>query len=248
MPLMPVKYDKEWGLVAILDALGAASYTEDEITRFLGSRKLALALLDEKADAVLGTIRKDHLTTFTFNDTVVIIYRTERQSTLADVKSFFTLLRKFVVDSLANRILFRGSIAIGLFYVDDDSNTILGPAVTDAASWYDRADWIGVHATPHASMYIESLVDGNAKISNILCVDYSVPLTDGTAVAVKAVNWPKAFYVPSLTPCIGAEHPRAKCLQLLAKHGMPRGTERKYQNSMAFFDHVAKVQKLRAKQ
>lgn len=248
MPLMPVKYDKEWGLVAILDALGAASYTEDEITRFLGSRKLVLALLDEKADAILGAIRKDHLTTFTFNDTVVIIYRTERQSTLTDVKRFFTLLRKFVVDSLANRILFRGSIAIGLFYVDDDSNTILGPAVTDAASWYDRADWIGVHATPHASMYIDSLVDDDEKMSKILCVDYSVPLTDGTTLAMKAVNWPKAFYVPGLSPCTGSENPRGKCLQLLAKHRMPRGTERKYQNSIAFFDYVVKEHRLRKKQ
>jgi hypothetical protein len=246
MAIKLVDYDRGWGLVAILDALGASSYTEDDIQRFLGSRKLVLTLLDEKADAVLGEIRRDHLTTFTFNDTVMIIYRTVRPSTLEDIKAFFTLLRKFTVDSLANGILFRGSVAIGPFYVDDSTNTILGPAVTDAASWYDRADWIGVHATPHASMYIDSLIDGTVKASTYLYVEYLVPLNDGDGVPVKAINWPKAFYVPSLTPSIGVQHPRAKCLTLFAHHTVPKGTESKYRNSIAFFDHVVKEQKLEA--
>lgn len=54
---MPVP-DKEWGIVAILDALGAASYSDQEIGRFLRSREIILALLNEKAEAVLGEIKK----------------------------------------------------------------------------------------------------------------------------------------------------------------------------------------------
>src|SRR5437660_2947893 len=99
--------EREWGLVAILDALGASSYSDEEIARFIRSREIVLGLLNEKAEAV--AIPQGKLTTFTFNDTVVIVHRTGRESTLDDVAAFFTLLRKFLVDSLKNRILFRGS-------------------------------------------------------------------------------------------------------------------------------------------
>src|SRR5688500_8816444 len=114
------------GLVAILDALGAADFAERDIERFMKSRDLVLELLSEKAERVLGRIVKTQLATFTFNDTVVIVYRTDTPPTLGDVQAFFTLLRKFAVDSLANRILFRGAIAIGTFRMSEETNTILG--------------------------------------------------------------------------------------------------------------------------
>jgi hypothetical protein len=30
--------------------------------------------------------------------------------------------------------------------VDDTTNTVMGEAVSDAAAWYDKADWIGIAA------------------------------------------------------------------------------------------------------
>ena len=47
------------GLVAILDALGAATYSESEIERFLESRELVLDRLNERAEAgKIGTESK----------------------------------------------------------------------------------------------------------------------------------------------------------------------------------------------
>jgi hypothetical protein len=74
---------------------------------------------------------------------------------LREISAFFTIMRKFLVDSLGKGIFFRGSIAIGTFYANEDTNTVMGQAVTDAAAWYDKAEWIGVHATPRASMLID---------------------------------------------------------------------------------------------
>ena len=67
------------GLIAILDALGAAVYSDQEIAQFLNSRALVLRLLAEKAEskAIRGDIDAKAVTTFTFNDTVLIVYRTE---------------------------------------------------------------------------------------------------------------------------------------------------------------------------
>ena len=223
------------GLIAILDALGAAKYSRDAIDQFLRSREIIFDQLRDKASR-LG-IDATKVTVFTFNDTVLIVYRTDEAVTLKDVQAFGELLRKFEISSLAQGILFRGAISIGAFFVDAATNTVMGDAVTDAAAWYDRADWIGITATPQATLLIQSLLEQGGKDLDRLMVDYAVPIKDQSAVALKAVNWPKAFFVKGMTPCSGNEKQRAKCLSLLARHGVPKGTESKYFNTMKFFDH-----------
>src|SRR5262249_31335714 len=80
-----------------------------------------------------------------------------------------------------------------------------------------------------------------------LIVDYPVPLRDGSEQMLKVVNWPKAFFVTGLSPCREGEDERARCLELFTKHRVPKGTERKYLNALAFFDHIAQKQAAKAK-
>ena len=229
------------GLIAILDALGAANYSSEELSQFLKSRELVREQLNDKAERLGGPELAKRVITFTFNDTVLIVYQTEKPVNLKDVKRFGELLRRFAVKSLAQGILFRGAIAIGRFYVNARTNTVMGEAVADAAAWYDRADWIGITATPQATLLIQSLTEQGHQNIERLMVDYPVPLKDRSVLSLKAVNWPKAFFVRGMTPCAAGEEPRAKCLSLLARHGVPRGTESKYFNSVTFFDHCVKL-------
>ncbi|KRT73543.1 MAG: hypothetical protein XU12_C0008G0010 [Deltaproteobacteria bacterium CSP1-8] len=223
------------GFIAILDALGAASYSSEEIAQFLESRQIVLDLLGLKAEAVFGPVEAGRLSTFTFNDSVVIAYEVGSLPSLDDIGAFGSLLRHFEVKSLANGILFRGALAIGMFHSDNEKNTIMGKAVTDAAAWYDKADWIGIAATPHASLLIRSR-QGAKDIENVL-IDYPVPMKDKTVLSLRAVNWPKGFYVKGLRPQDDGEDPKCKCLEFLSRSGIPRGTEGKYFNTVAFFDH-----------
>lgn len=234
--------------MAILDALGASNYKGPEIAKFQRSRELVLDELRDKTVRVLGPIDAKRVTTFTLNDTVVIVHRIDGPVRLRDVQAFGELIRRFAVRSLANGILFRGSIAIGQFYVNSRTNTVMGEAVADAAAWYERADWIGIAATPQATLIIQSLIEeGHTDIGRLL-LDYSVPFKDRPPMILKAVNWPKAFFVRGMTPCVRGEEPRGKCLSLLAQHGVPHGSESKYFNSMQFFDHcVALWKKQRGK-
>jgi hypothetical protein len=229
--------EQEQGLIAILDALGAANYSGEGIDQFLKSRTLVLNLLTSKAKDVLGDLDASLVTVFTFNDTVLIVYATNRPAKAKDVEDFCLLLRKFAVDSLAQGILFRGAISIGFFHVNAQTNTVMGPAVTDAAAWYNRADWIGITATPQATLRIRSLIEQDHVDLDHVVVDYPVPLKEQPFHSLRAVNWPKAFYVHGLRPLAAGEKPKAKCLSLLAAHGVPRGTESKYFNTIAFFDH-----------
>jgi hypothetical protein len=229
--------EQKQGIIALLDALGAATYNDKEINQFLNSRERVLELLARKADVkkVRGDMKIEFVTTFTFNDTVLIVYCTPGKPTLNDVLHFCLLLRKFMVDSLVQGILFRGSVSIGKFYVDDQSNTVMGSAVTDAAAWYDSADWVGINATPHATMVVNALLHEGKDLDHVL-VDYPVPLKGCSSLDLKAVNWPKAFYVKGIRPVREGEDPKAKCLELLTNHKVPKGTESKHFNTVAFFD------------
>ena len=116
------------------------------------------------------------------------MYRVGAPPGLDDVKHFCLLLRKFAVDSLAKGILFRGTVSLGTFYVDDDTNTVMGQAVTDAAAWYESADWIGIHATPHATLAVQRLIEQGEDALGHVLVDYAIPLKGRPAMTLKAIN------------------------------------------------------------
>lgn len=237
---MKTPFERQNGIIAILDALGAASYGDAEVRRFIKSRDLVLQALNEKAEESFGDVDPQAVTTFTFNDTVLIVLKSPDGPTIDDIGAFFSMLRKFIADSLVNNILFRGSVSIGSFYVNDQTNTVMGQAVTDAAAWYEQADWIGVNATPRASLIIEGWLEGAKSRRKHLLIDWDIPLHGGRTIRAKAVNWPRAFLVPRISPCAKGEHPRKKLLELLSLHPVPRGVEAKYTNTLLFFDEDVK--------
>jgi hypothetical protein len=236
----------ETGLIAILDALGAASYSDAEIQKFLDSRALVLQLLNAKAESILGELT-DRVSTFTFNDTIVILLKAHDEPSVRDVTAFFTLLRKFLIETLVNRILFRGAISLGTFYASDETNTVMGQAVTDAAAWYNLADWIGIHATPRATVLIDHLLESEDDKRTEVVVDYQIPLKNKSKPTLKAVNWPKGYFVKGVSPCEPEQSRRANLLELLGRHPIPVGVEDKYFHAIAFFDWIVKSQKLSEK-
>lgn len=238
--------EQKQGIVAILDALGAASYDDIEIAEFLRSRQRVVQLLNDKSERVAAILNVARVKTYTFNDTLLIVLESkEDRPTLPEIHAFMTVLRKLFVDSLNKRIMFRGSFAVGSFYEDSATNTILGKAVTDAAAWYDKADWLGIVATPRTSVFIDQLMQRHKKGWGNLLVSYAVPLSGGKDIRLWAVNWPKVFWVPSITPCRRDEKPREKFLDLLGRFNIPRGAESKHFNAIAFFEHVADMLKLK---
>jgi hypothetical protein len=236
------------GLVAILDALGAATYSREDSERFLESRDLVMEATHDLVESSLKRFDEDRLKRFTFNDTVVLAYLLDdlKAQAIRDVETFCHVLRTFETLSIGKGILFRGSLAIGEFYrISEKAGTIMGPAVSDAAAWYGLADWIGINATPHATLFIDWLLEHQASVSlDHLLVDYEVPLKDKRKLRLKAVNWPKGFYVRGLQPEEFGRTPKAQLLRLLAEHRVPRDSESKYFNTIDFFDYVERGQHL----
>jgi len=148
------------GLVAILDALGTKLFSLQEAIEFIRLRDSIMTFTENVVETSLPGLKMEHLKKFTFNDTVVFAYKPPQGVTLGEVERFCHVLRVFETHSIRSNTPFRGALGIGEFYIGDEQ-TILGPAVSDAASWYESADWIGIHATPHATMFIQSLLEAH---------------------------------------------------------------------------------------
>jgi len=111
----------------------------------------------------------------------------------------------------------------------------------------NQADWIGIAATPQASLLIRSHEQQNGKDIQNVMIDYPVPMKDLAPITLRAVNWPKGFYVKGVRPLKEGEDARAKCLALLARSGVPKGTEAKYFNTVTFFDFCVERWKSRGR-
>src|SRR6266403_219846 len=114
-----------------------------------------------------------------------------------------------------------------------------GPPLQMPPLGMTKAEWIGAHATPRSTLVIQRWLEHNAKTKAHVMLDYAVPLKGGAFVRTKVVNWPKVFFVDSISPCEGTE-PKEKLLEFLAQHQVPWGTESKFNNTIAFFDHAVK--------
>lgn len=225
------------GFVAILDALGAKNYSALEAEQFLKSRDEFIPFISSIAEQQIK-IDPNDFQRFIFNDTVILTY--VRGRTFQDAWAFCHVLRVFQTIFLQRQIFFRGAFGVGDFYkLDPASNTVMGPAVSDAATWYERADWIGIHATPYTTIFLKSLLQRENQTLDYVLLDYEVPFKDRGRMRLKAINWPKGVYLNQ-----GKDRDKAKAavLSFLAKGPLPIGSESKYFNALEFYDHVEKTQ------
>jgi len=231
------------GIIAIIDALGTKSLSQTDADKFLDFRnsitKFNLKVFETNREA----LRLEHVQTFTIGDTIVYAYVPPNGVSLADIDRFCNVLRIAVGHSIESLFPVRGAFAIGEFY-SEGKDTVLGPTVTDAASWFEQADWIGVHATPHASLYIQSLLESaKPEALDHVLFEFAVPMKDDTRPVLKCVNWPKTYYVTGLRPSRPG-NARRIVMGAFARRQIPKGTEQKYTNAVAFFDKVVKDQTL----
>lgn len=240
---IPITRKKAYGIIAILDALGASTFRSDEIDNFLKARERTLRRLIQRLNrprrAKQNTSKNwkpEQFSFFTFNDTILMAFRADQRG-LSDqqINYFFRLVRQLFVDSLGSGILFRGACATCSFLVDEATNTILGEAVSDAAGWYDKADWIGLITTPRTTLHLRERIEASPK-RTFRCRDYSVPMRNGQPVLLKALDWRNALSDSPFKSELAGQSERKWFLHCLASHSFPHGTESKYFNSLAFFD------------
>ena len=228
-------------MIVLLDALGIRTSTIEECERFSTVRDAMVNEAErtvneniEKAKPIIPNLCSANF--ITFGDTLVIEWEIlEGDDLAAYILSLGSWVSSFVIAGLKNKILWRGAMSCGEYIWSNSS--ILGPAVADAASWYEMADWFGVVATPACGHTISLISetfrcrfkDSNSPISGLSFVEYKVPMKDGREIDLWSVGWPGALL---LTQAEG----RKKLFELLKAFHVPPGTESKYHNSIKYFD------------
>ena len=126
-------FEPTHAFVAILDALGARTYSREQVKTFLESRHRVLEAAQTLAERHLKRFDPLRLSRFAFQDTVIICYRLNDilPRCIPDFETACHLLRAFEILSLRRGVLFRGAYSIGdVYHVSESDNTVMGPVVS----------------------------------------------------------------------------------------------------------------------
>jgi hypothetical protein len=153
------------------------------------------------------------------SDTIIITIPTElNQST---INRTFDLLRQPFIDSIKTRLLLRGIVSYGQYYLSQQ--LIIGPAVDDAASNHDELDWIGIALSPN----VPNLRIGDDNTVNNSVVYYNIPHKKSYYSGI-ALNWPNY-------------DSNRECFHILREEQSKAdpSSKVKYDNTFRFYRHVA---------
>jgi hypothetical protein len=225
------------GIVCLIDAIGAKNYDNSQIEHFMTSRKVILDNLNNKVlhQAEVREIADPHISIF--NDTIIISIECNNDEYNV-IKALGVATRKLIIDGIDHGILYRGAIGYGEYLINKDENTVIGSATTDAASWYESIEMIGIIMTPRC--YMKFLADyiKDDKKPDQYYLKYNTETKNGKLESF-CVNWPKVLFVESIKPneCI-KDNEKAYLLNKLSSIKVPIGTEKKYYNSLEYYNHA----------
>ena len=116
------------------------------------------------------------------SDTIIVIARTTVSGGAAAIDFTGRICSFALHEALTQGIPLRGAVAIGQASASESGTIVLGPAVDEAASWHESADWIGVHLAPSAFLALQELEARHWRT-------YDVPMKNGQRISTKAAIW-----------------------------------------------------------
>jgi len=159
------------------------------------------------------------------------------------------LLGELLGWGISNRLLYRGAISVGKYIRDENKDLILGPAVNDAASWYEKANWSGLVATPKFGFLIEDVkMSYKLRCGSDFSINkeipdfrsYSVPLKNGNKSELYSLGWPAYYFSKAKENNEdiekALEEAEWRIRNKLCSYKIPKDTEDKYYNTLEFFD------------
>jgi hypothetical protein len=236
------------GIVALLDALGLRTATIESAEAYLLSvekikvaiqRDIKITLVDkELIDKPALRNMFANLKPRFFGDTILFTYA------ITDEKLFneHFLRMAFVLNMLMRMavdtgILFRGAVSIGKYIETED--IVLGPAIVDAASWYDKLELFGIITTPAAlnyvkAVYAKELLHGSfieSEPTGSLFRLRGVPIKGDRILNTYIFDWPT--FIPYFTKG-GIKDSLAWYYDRIRYLNVPESDERKYANTETF--------------
>jgi hypothetical protein len=214
-----------YGIVAILDALGVAVKTLaqsqaffDNLGDILSAVNKANSIIIDQGKSVIKDVYLDNSYDFasrTFGDTIIFTWSWDHKSGEDEKNQQLKVMQithivgqylsKFFCVALTKQILYRGSVSFGEFLISEDNNALIGPAIADAAHWYEKADWAGIITTPKMGFTLQSLqlyltteegkkINSGFKLEKYF-IESDVPLKDKSGkTTIESKIWALAWF------------------------------------------------------
>ena len=178
---------------------------------------------------------------YPFGDTVLFIWDLANHPKPDVFLLYFANIASFLmILALDKGIVFRGAMTIG-DYIQNE-NVVIGPAIADAASWYELANMIGIIVTPYCGQFISSIcedipINPTAYPPNYMAGislsfrKYNVPLKGGIEESLWTINWPSLNGARMSSKSIALKW-YYDCIKRVP---IPLGTEEKYRNTESYY-------------
>lgn len=223
----------------LLDALGTKGIWQRESPNTI-INKWDEFIINYKKSLSKKSKRKTHDISFhAFSDTIIItVTGSDPNDILLTAGSEIS---SFVLFALSRRIFFRGCLSFGRIFVGDQ--IIIGPAIDEAAEYYELADWIGVLLTPSAIKIIkkpsfQKLI--KFKKNEDYFVKYNIPLKTKIQRNGYALNIKRDYELLHLVTMIHLRKTLPKQPETLLKREIEKISDprilRKWRNTLKFFE------------
>jgi len=252
---------REWkeGFIVMLDALGVKSRNIDETNDFLDK----YGVIRNRLPYAVKQIQS--LKIALMQDTIIycFVYDNQSPSVLDDhpikLRDLLYIigahLFHFVQFAFENGLAFRGVISKGAFIIDDtvsesseiSSNIVVGPAIYDAASWYEESNWIGIMTTPQLSLLIDKWIVSVGPASfEAVFRKYDVPLKNSIAQQVWCLNWPCSYWTEKpkyqdVIPEYNIIEGDKKFMDDFERMKKSSSDAIKYVNTLAYYNYIKKI-------
>ena len=207
---------EENGIVVFLDALGVKGiwrrFRPIDVIKMWNSVNSFFIHSLKQSHSYLNT----HPFFKSLSDTIIITIPSK--PTYDIVSKTFDLLLEPFIQSLKTRMLLRGTISYGTYYLSE--RLIIGPALDDAAYHHDKLEWIGISLSPSLSRNVSDI----NTISGKSIIYYpSIPQKKSSYGGL-VLNWPK-FDLNN------------ECYSILEEESMKveASVKPKYNNTFAFY-------------
>ncbi|MDE1877997.1 MAG: hypothetical protein KGI07_05635 [Thaumarchaeota archaeon] len=219
------------GAIAMIDVLGVKGiWMKEPIEEIITNWDRIVSDFEQ-----IQTAMENHNANFEqhmqfFSDTIIVTYQGDN---LLNLLSHLSLHLAYpFCDAMLHRIFFRGVISVGRFR--RTRNMIIGPAVDEAAEWYENYNWMGITLCPSASQIIEE--NDLENQSHGWYERYTVESKNGVN-DTWALNWPSQFRGVMRFMADNRE-PRQVITQILSDHPDESRIRSKYETTMRFFNDM----------
>jgi hypothetical protein len=254
---------EEFGIVAMIDALGVSNYNGEESINFLNIFKSIISqnkkiyeYLESQEKTYFDSNAMENVKISKFGDSIIWAWPIEDKNSIVNliiVHSVAIGLNDIMLRGLFNKIPLRGVISVGKYVWDKEDERLIGRAISEATNWYNTVDWLGIIFTPNADLWLSQQIERNESdiekaailnaINTFIC-KYQVPLKDNHNTQnnfekLFVVGWPVIFHNTKIydkDKSIAPLSAQQIFYKLLFDIPKSEGTESKYENTKKFFE------------